>query len=195
MGRYFSPYDLSDLHSHANGAGFAKVDAALVAAGLPGLDTITGGGGFEESMSIDSAAFEDLCAETLPSLPVTPMPRPTGGIDSTFACDYADILLPVAFTGLLPVPEVYDNGLLTIASANELRAQCQALATVIGLDMSTIPELQPEGYRFDDWYDTLEYSEDPSAPIAQREPEAAFYVGLFSAIADYSIRYNAAVRL
>jgi hypothetical protein len=120
---------------------------------------------------------------------------PETGERPLFPGDYADLWLPVPFAGVLVVPGVEGRHqrVLTIGSAVEITAKCQALADALCLDLGALPPIESQdGYVLVGWRAQLEPSADPSATPWQRDPDAAFYVALFSAVADYCLRHNTA---
>jgi hypothetical protein len=127
--------------------------------------------------------------------------EPQGSANETgdrplFPGDCADLWLPIPFAGVLVVPDVDGKcqARLTVGSAVEIAAKCQALATAISLDLSTVPAIEdPMGYALNRWRDGQVPAADPGAPPWQRDLDAAFYVALFGSAAGYSIRHNAAV--
>ena len=168
------------------------VDKALVAIGLPRLRQLARKGpGFVETLGYPMDGLDLMVADLLPHFDVKVPTPATGAVPCPFAATYADVWLPTPFSGLVVVngvPGVF-NDHLTLASAFEVRAQAYALANAIDLP-HTVPDLDPERPALSEWREGLAATTDPSAPIWQLDPDAAFYVALFLRVADYAIAHR-----
>jgi hypothetical protein len=198
VGVYLIPIDLdlSELDDPNEGGDIVQVHAALLAAGLDGLTSVKGGGdGFEEKLIADISTFDRLCADILPTVHLPQLPAAIGAEPALFPARQADLWLPLPFAGVLTVPGVagpYSEE-LTIASAIQIDAQCQALASAVELDWSLLPPLSPRGYVINGWHESLTPSGDSRAAAWQRDPDAAFFIAVYGSAAAYAIRHNTAV--
>jgi hypothetical protein len=140
--------------------------------------------------SFEALVRRVLDPEQLPELPTVP-----GTAVSRFPAFEADLWIPTPFNGLLVIPTVTGiyNAAMTVASAVQVAAQCNALAEAIEFPRGIVPPLDPSGYVINDWRDQLVASDDSSARIWERDPDVAFYLALFGAVAEYAISQNVAV--
>jgi hypothetical protein len=190
MGVYLVPFELDRLDEMGEGTGFARVNTALVDAGVPGLGGITGeGDGFEEKLIADISSFSRLVEDLAPQTERVRPPIAPGASPHVFPAAVADLWLPIEFSGLLVVPGVtgiYQEQ-LTIASSVDIVRQHEAIAKVIDFPLASVPQLHPHGYVINDWHEEMERSEDPNDPEWLRDPDIAFYLALFWSVAKYSL--------
>ncbi len=196
MGLYLITYDgeqLTELFDDEDG-GFDSVNEVLHDLGIPPLEFFEMEAGiFEEKLSYPSDSFDELVKTVLPTLDVQQFPLLKGSARVAFPAQFADLWLPVPFSGLatLPgVPGIYNDN-MTIASSVQLVAQCDALVSAIGMPVDDLPELGC--LAFNQWHDNLEVTGDRKAPIWRRDRDLRFHLALYREVAHFSVNTNAVV--
>lgn len=195
MGVYLVPIDLADLDLGADG-GYAIVDRLLTGAGLAGLDSVTGAGpGFEEKLDVSPRSFDDALAAIDVTAAVAELPTPPGADTTASPASSADMWLPIAFRGVLTVPDVPGNyhPELRLASAVDIAARCAALARSMNFPSDEVPELEASGYTLSGWRHSLTQPGSTASSVVTDDPDLSFYLALYSSVAAYSLEHHAAV--